>query len=143
MTTPEKQRRREFLFIGLVALAMATFVALSFWQNHSDAEAEKRAKAREDRQTALFQKCITDTVHDLVGALTARSDLADADAASVTTLISDLLKAENDQAKGEKAVAKYVAAQKSITDTRKQNPYPPFPSGKCEFLSKGQKAATK
>lgn len=142
MTTPEKQRRREFLFIGLVGLVMATFVSLSIWQSHADAVRERESKAAEDRQTALFQECITSTVSDLVKALTTRSALTERDAASVTTLINDLLKAQNDEAKGRKIVERYTAEQAKIAKIRKENPFPPFPNGKCEFLTKGQKAAT-
>lgn len=140
MTTPEKQRRREFLFIALVGVVMATFVGLSFWDSHAESEREKKAKAAEDRQTALFQKCITDVVGDLVEALNTRSNLALADAKTVTDFINDVLKANGDQAKAQKAVDKYNAERAEIAKIRKDNPFPPFPSGKCEFQTKGEKA---
>jgi hypothetical protein len=133
VTTPEKQRFREFLFIGLVGLAMATFIGLSFYQNHHDAVRERESKAREDRQTALFQKCITDVVGDLVDALTTRSSVTTKDANSVTTLISEIFAANGNQAKALKAVDKYNKTQAEVAQTRKDSPFPPFPDGKCDF----------
>lgn len=138
MTTPEKQRRREFLFIGLVGLVMATFLGLSVWDSRNEAQAEKDAKGRDDRQNAQFQKCITETVGDLVNALDARNDLTSRDAASVTRLIADLLKAGDDEVRAERAVETYMGTQEEIAKTRAENPFPPFPDGKCEFTTKGR-----
>lgn len=138
MTTPEKQRRREFIFIGLVGLVMATFLGLSAWDSRNEAQAERAAQARDVAQNAQFQRCISETVGDLVEALTARSNLSNRDAASVTTLIADILEAGDSEAKGQKAVDRYMNTQKEIAEIRAENPYPPFPNGKCEFTTKGQ-----
>lgn len=140
MTTPQKQRRREILFIILVGVVMATFVSLSLWQSSQDRAAERRDEDRDTRQNVLFQRCITDVVGDLVSALNARSELSQRDINSITGLISDAIAANGDPVKGEKAVDKYNTEREKISKERKENPFPPFPDGTCDFTNDKQES---
>lgn len=120
MTTPERLRRRQIReFIALVILGVLVVSSTLY-------DAHKR-----DEQASAFQNCISSVVHDLTTTLDARAALTDPRAQSVSDLISDLLAAKGNQAKGRAAVARYEATQTRLAALTKNHPIPPFPNGKC------------
>ena len=117
------RRRREyfeglgFAFLGLMVLVTTV-----------------TGDRRDNNQDKLFQACIVQQVTELTDSLTARTSLTEPDADSVRELITGLLAADGDQAAGQVAIGRYIAAQDRLAKVRKENPIPPFPNGKCEGL---------
>lgn len=137
MTTPTKQRRREILFISLVALVMITLVGTSAWQRHNDSQNDKHAKARETAQAQRFQTCIIDQVNEIHDYLDSRSTLTAAEFAAIDKVIFRVSSAAQPPPKPDvgkrvaQALVDYRTDRETNITTRANTKLPKFPTGEC------------
>lgn len=135
MTTPERLRRRQRIETALVGLVMVV-VGLSQYTAAQD----RKEQARID---TAQEQCVAKQVTEITEALNARSEssgrLNDATADVLDSFVgAAAAKKEGTQTEEErsrpiiKALERYAEVRDEVKKSRKNNPFPAFPTGKCE-----------
>ena len=122
MTTPERLRARQRIQTALVlvtiVLSAGSVIVL-------------------DRRNADQDRCVAQQITDLTQALNARSELTQRQTEASSDVIDSFARAaaeggESDTASIIKALENYTKVKSDVAALRKNTPFPPFPSGKCD-----------
>jgi hypothetical protein len=119
VTTPERIRRRQRIETALVAATMVLSAVSMF-------------------VLSLEDDCVTEQITDLTDALNARSDstgrLNEATAEVINSFVQAAQRPDDPDNRTPilKALNDYAEVRADVRESRRENPFPPFPTGKCE-----------
>lgn len=123
MTTPERIRRRQRIETALVAATMVLSAVSMFVLSLEN-----------ERQ----DDCVTEQITDLTDALNARSEstgrLNEATAEVINSFVQAAQRPDDPDNRTPilKALNDYAEVRADVRESRRENPFPPFPTGKCE-----------
>lgn len=122
MTTPERFRRRQ-LIEGAVLIVLAIFTVLQTISFNLEARDQ--------------QKCLEQSFSDLNQALETRAALGSRESAANRGVLDAFAAAaanpaQYDRKKLINTLLDYKKTMEQVSKERKQNPFPPYPAGKCD-----------
>jgi hypothetical protein len=123
VTTPERIRRRQRIETALVAATMVLSAVSMFVLSLENEEQDD---------------CVTEQITDLTDALNARSDstgrLNEATAEVINSFVKAAQRPDDPDNRTPilKALNDYAEVRADVRESRRENPFPPFPTGKCE-----------
>jgi MoxR-like ATPase len=123
VTTPERLRRRQRIETALVLVTIVLATLSVFWT---------------DRQNAQQDECVAEQITDLTDALNARSDstgkLNDATGEVINSFVQAAQSPDDPDNRAPilRALNDYAEVQADVREARRDNPFPPFPTGKCD-----------
>lgn len=131
MTTPEKLRRRQRIETALVGLLMVVVGVTQYINDRED--------NRQDAEAAAARACLAKQITSLTDALNARSAPAGSLNEATGDVLDSFVAAAEAQKKGKDnsteilaALNHYAEVRAEVRKSRAENPFPAFPTGKCD-----------